>query len=191
MIKNIGFAITGSFCTHQKILEIIKDLVDKGYNIIPIFSEKVSTTDTRFGTAKDFKDKIINLTNRHPIESIVDAEPLGPKEMIDVLVVAPCTGNTLAKLANAIIDNAVTMATKAHLRNNKPVVIGLSSNDALGLNLKNIATLIVTKNVYFVPFGQDNPEKKPKSLIADYNQIEKTMLEAIAEKQIQPILLKN
>ncbi|MDD4211117.1 MAG: dipicolinate synthase subunit B [Clostridia bacterium] len=191
MIKNIGFAITGSFCTHQKILEIIKDLVDKGYNIIPIFSEKVSTTDTRFGTAKDFKDKIINLTNRHPIESIVDAEPLGPKGMIDVLVVAPCTGNTLAKLANAIIDNAVTMATKAHLRNNKPVVIGLSSNDALGLNLKNIATLIVTKNVYFVPFGQDNPEKKPKSLIADYNQIEKTMLEAIAEKQIQPILLKN
>lgn len=191
MIKNIGFAITGSFCTHQKILEIIKDLVDKGYNIIPIFSKKVSTTDTRFGTAKDFKDKIINLTNRHPIESIVDAEPLGPKEMIDVLVVAPCTGNTLAKLANAIIDNAVTMATKAHLRNNKPVVIGLSSNDALGLNLKNIATLIVTKNVYFVPFGQDNPEKKPKSLIADYNQIEKTMLEAIAEKQIQPILLKN
>ena len=187
----MGLQSLALFAPIKKILEIIKDLVDKGYNIIPIFSEKVSTTDTRFGTAKDFKDKIINLTNRHPIESIVDAEPLGPKEMIDVLVVAPCTGNTLAKLANAIIDNAVTMATKAHLRNNKPVVIGLSSNDALGLNLKKYRNANRYKKCLFCAFWSRQSRKKPKSLIADYNQIEKTMLEAIAEKQIQPILLKN
>ncbi len=191
MIKNIGLGITGSFCTHALILEKIKHLVEKGYNIIPIFSEKVSNTNTRFGTAKEFRTQILKLTGREPVESIVDAEPLGPKGLVDVMVIAPCTGNTLAKLADAITDNAVTMATKAHLRNNKPVVIAISTNDALGLNLKNIATLINTKNIYFVPFTQDNPEKKPNSMIADYNKIEETILKAETREQIQPILLKK
>ena len=191
MIKNIGMAITGSFCTHDKILEKIEELKNKGYNIIPIFSDKVSTTDTRFGSAKAFRKKIIELTGNIPVENIVEAEPLGPKGMIDALIVAPCTGNTLAKLANAITDNAVTMATKAHLRNNKPVVIAISTNDALGLNLSSIATLMNSKNVYFVPFGQDNPDKKPKSMIADWNLLEETLLKAEENEQIQPVLIKN
>ena len=140
----IGFGITGSFCTHDLILNEIKNLVEKGYKIIPILTDKVLTTSTRFGTAQDFILKIENLTGNKVVSTIVEAEPIGPKNLIDILVVAPTTGNTLAKLANAITDNAVTMVFKAHVRNNKPVVIGISSNDALGLNLKNIATLLAT-----------------------------------------------
>ena len=190
MIKNIGLGVTGSFCTHDRILETAKELKQKGYNVIPIFTDKVSTTNTRFGTFKDFKNKMIKITENTPVETIVEAEPLGPKNMIDVMVIAPCTGNTLAKLANAITDNAVTMATKAHLRNNKPVVIGISTNDALGLNLKNIATLMNSKNIYFVPFSQDNALKKPKSMICDWNLIEPTILKAVENEQIQPVLTK-
>lgn len=187
----IGFGITGSFCTHDLILNEIKNLVEKGYKIIPILTDKVLTTSTRFGTAQDFILKIENLTGNKVVSTIVEAEPIGPKNLIDILVVAPTTGNTLAKLANAITDNAVTMVFKAHVRNNKPVVIGISSNDALGLNLKNIATLLNTKNIYFVPFAQDDPIKKPKSLIADYSKIEETIEGALKGEQIQPLLIKE
>ena len=186
----VGFAITGSFCTHEKILKILKDLVEKGYDILPIFSYSVKNTDTRFGTAKDFYEKVVEITGKTPVDTIVGAEPIGPKNMIDILVVAPCTGNTLSKLANAITDTPPTMVAKAHLRNNKPLVIAVSSNDALGLNMKNLATLMSTKNIYFVPFGQDDAIKKPKSLIADYDLVEKTILYALKQEQIQPILLK-
>ena len=186
----VGFAITGSFCTHEKILKILKDLVEKGYDILPIFSYSVKNTDTRFGTAKDFYEKVVEITGKIPVDTIVGAEPIGPKNMIDILVVAPCTGNTLSKLANAITDTPPTMVAKAHLRNNKPLVIAVSSNDALGLNMKNLATLMSTKNIYFVPFGQDDAIKKPKSLIADYDLVEKTILYALKQEQIQPILLK-
>lgn len=186
----VGFAITGSFCTHEKILKILKDLVEKGYDILPIFSYSVKNTDTRFGTAKDFYEKVVEITGKTPVDTIVGAEPIGPKNMIDILVVAPCTGNTLSKLANAITDTPPTMVAKAHLRNNKPLVVAVSSNDALGLNMKNLATLMSTKNIYFVPFGQDDAIKKPKSLIADYDLVEKTILYALKQEQIQPILLK-
>ena len=188
MIKNIGFAITGSFCTHERILDSIKDLVSKGYNIVPIVTSAVANTDTRFGTATDFINSLKLITGNTPIDNIVSAEPIGPNNLIDILVVAPCTGNTLSKLANAITDNAVTMVAKSHLRNNKPVVIGISTNDALGQNSFNLAKLINSKNIYFVPFAQDDALKKPKSLISDWTLIEDTVLEAVQGKQIQPIL---
>lgn len=187
---NVGFAICGSFCTFDKILEEIKKLVDNGYNLIPILSNNAYSMDTRFGDALSFREKVEKITGNKIVVSIQDAEPIGPKNLIDILVVAPTTGNTLAKLANGITDNAVTMVFKAHIRNNKPVVIGVSTNDALGLNLKNIATLMNFKSVYFVPFGQDDAIKKPKSLIADYSKIEETMESAINGVQLQPILLK-
>lgn len=190
MIKNIGYAITGSFCTHAVILDSVKELVSKGYNILPIITNSVASTDTRFGTAIDFINSLKLITGNTPIDNIVSAEPVGPNNLIDVLVVAPCTGNTLSKLANAITDNAVTMVAKSHLRNNKPVVIGISTNDALGLNSYNLAKLINSKNIYFVPFSQDDAFKKPKSLIADWSLIEDTVLEAMQGKQIQPILKK-
>lgn len=187
---NIGFAITGSFCTHNQILSEIQKLKNNNNNVIPIITESVKNIDTRFGKASDFINSLIEITGNNPVSTLVEAEPMGPKNMIDVLVIAPCTGNTLSKLANGISDNAVTMCFKAHIRNNKPVVIGISSNDALGLNLKNIAILLQTKNIYFVPFEQDNPQNKPKSLISDYSQIKHTIDEAMQGRQIQPILKK-
>jgi len=186
---NIGFCITGSFCTHSLILEEIKKLKEKGYKIIPIVSDNVYSLDTRFGCAKKFIEDLENITQEKVIHSIVETEPLGPKNAIDVIVVAPCTGNTLAKLALGLSDNAVTMATKSHMRNNKPVVIGVSSNDALGLNLKNISTLLNSKNIYFIPFRQDSPSGKPKSLVADFSKIEETIKEAMSGTQIEPLLL--
>ena len=188
---NIGFGITGSFCTHKLILEEIKILVEKGYNIIPILSDSVQKFSTRFGRKENFISEIERITGNVVVSNIVEAEPIGPNNLIDVFVVAPTTGNTLSKLANAITDNAVTMVFKSHVRNNKPVVVGISSNDGLGLNLKNIATLLNTKNIYFVPFGQDDPVKKPKSLIADYSKIEDTILSAVKGEQIQPLLLRE
>jgi len=189
-LKNIGFAITGSFCTHQTILEEIKNLKAKGYNIFPILSEISATTDTRFGKAENFIKDLTTITGNAPLSNIVCVEPTGPQNLFDIIVVAPCTGNTLAKIANGINDTAITMAVKAHIRNNKPVVIGISTNDGLGLNMKNVATLMSSKNFYLVPFGQDEFEKKPKSLVADWSQIEKTMQLAMIGEQIQPILLK-
>ena len=190
-VKNIGFAITGSFCTHEKILEEIQNLVNKGYNIYPILSTNSAEVDTRFGKAEDFLLNLEKTTGHKPFTTIVEVEPTGPKNMFDLIVVAPCTGNTLAKMANGINDTPVTMAVKAHLRNNKPVVIGISTNDALGLNFQNIATLFNTKNIYFVPFGQDDYQNKPKSLVADWSKLEDTITKAYAGEQIQPVLLKE
>ena len=189
MVKNIGLGICGSFCTHKKILEVLKSLIAMGYNVLPIITESVRSTNTRFGRAKDFIMEVEKITGHEVIDSLVKAEPVGPNNLIDVLVVAPCTGNTLSKLANAITDNALTMVAKSHLRNNKPIVIGISSNDALGQNAINLAKLLSAKNFYFVPFMQDDFEKKPKSLICNWDLIADTIEEASIGKQIQPLLL--
>ena len=185
---NIGFGITGSFCTHKKILEELEELVKKGYNIVPIVTTEVYKTTTRFGSASNFIKNIEKITNNKVINNIVAAEPLGPKKLIDVLVIAPCTGNTLSKLANAQTDNAVTMTAKSLMRNNKPVIIGISTNDALGLNMYNIAKLINTKGIFFIPMHQDDPINKPKSLIANWEKLEETLLNALKNTQIQPLL---
>ncbi len=186
---NIGIAITGSFCTYSKILDEIKKLVNEGNNVIPIVSKEVYSMDTRFGQAKEFIASLKEITKNDVIHTIVDAEPLGPKGLIDVLVVAPCTGNTLAKLANGLSDDAVTMSAKAHMRNYKPLVVSISSNDALGFNLQNIAKLMTAKGVYFVPFRQDAPQQKPKSMIGDLDLLGETIALAYQNKQIQPIIL--
>jgi len=188
--KNIGFGITGSHCTFQEILPIIKDLVEHGANVIPIASNTVMNTDTRFGTAEDFIKKVEDITGNKIISSIVEAEPLGPNKLLDVMVIAPCTGNTLARLANAITDSPVLMAAKTQMRNQKPLVIAISTNDGLGLNAKNIATLLTMKNIYFVPFGQDSPDKKPNSLIAKMDLILPTCEFALNYRQIQPIIVE-
>ena len=185
---NIVFALTGSFCCHKDVVEEIRNLVKKGYNVIPFLTPTTLKTSTRFGTAEDLQRSLYEITGNSPVSTIVEAEPMGPSGMIDVLVVAPCTGNTLSKLANGITDNAVTMIAKAMSRNYKPVVVGVSTNDGLGLSLKNVATLIPSKNYYFVPFGQDNPEKKPKSLVAKWTEIENSVQKALQGKQIQPLL---
>lgn len=185
---NIGLCITGSFCTFDKITGEIQKMVDSGHRVLPIVSEAVLHTDTRFGNAEEFVGKIEQITGKKVISSIVEAEPLGPSGAIDVLCIAPCTGNTLAKLSCGISDDAVTMSCKAHMRNYKPLVIAISTNDALGLNMMNIATLMNEKNVFFVPFGQDNPTVKPKSMIADYDMLLDTILLAKEGKQIQPVI---
>ncbi|MBR2614357.1 MAG: dipicolinate synthase subunit B [Clostridia bacterium] len=190
VIKKIGVGITGSFCTHDKILNEIEKLISKGYEVLPIITDAVKNTDTRFGTAKDFINKLEKITANKVVDNIVKAEPIGPKNLIDILLIAPCTGNTLSKLANAITDNAVLMTAKAHVRNNKPLVVGISSNDNLGLNFNNLAKLLNSKNVYFVPFGQDDPTNKPKSLICNWNLIEETLLSAMNKVQLQPLFLK-
>lgn len=185
---NVGLAITGSFCTFDKIEEEVKRLVEEGAILHPIFSSNVQTIDSRFGSTTDYINKICTLTSHEPIKKIEEAEPIGPKGYLDILLIAPCTGNTLAKLANGITDTPVLMAAKAHLRNSKPLVISLSTNDAMGINFKNIGTLFNAKNIYFVPFGQDNPAKKPNSMIAHTEQIVKTLESALEGKQIQPVL---
>ncbi len=187
----IGYAITGSFCTFAKIIPQIEKLVSEGADVLPIVSESVNEYDTRFGKAEDFKNKLQTITGKIPISTIVEAEPIGPKALLDVLVIAPCTGNTISKIANAITDGPVTMACKAHLRNMKPVVIAVSTNDGLGANAKNIGALLNMKNIFMVPFGQDDPDKKCTSLVADFDLILPSILEAIQNKQIQPILIKN
>lgn len=189
MNKKIGFAISGSFCTFKQTLEAMNDLVNANYELIPVFSFAVNELDTRFFKATDFKNAVIKITGREPITSIVGAEPLGTKEKLDIMVVAPCTGNTLSKIAYGITDTPVTMAVKAHLRNNRPVLLSLSSNDALGANAKNLGVLLNTKNIYFVPFGQDNPELKTKSLIADTKKILPALESAFKGKQIQPLFV--
>jgi dipicolinate synthase subunit B len=185
----IGFAITGSFCTFGKIMPEIQRIVDEGSEVFPIMSEASYNTDTRFGSAAGFIDQIEAMTGKKIIATIKDAEPIGPKSLLDVIVIAPCTGNTIAKLANAITDTPVTMSVKAHLRNSKPVVIAISTNDGLGTNAKNIGALLNLKNIFFVPLRQDNPKDKPNSLVADMDLIIPTIIEALNNKQIQPIML--
>ena len=188
---NVGLCITGSFCTHADILKEIKHLKENNLNILPIISYSVATTDTRFGMADKFIENLTSLTDKSPIKTITDAEPLGPGNFLDIMVIAPCTGNTLSKLNNAITDTPVLMAAKAHLRNNKPLVISVSTNDALGNSFKNIAELMNKKNIFFVPFTQDNPTQKPNSLISDMSLILPTIQHALTSKQIQPILTNS
>lgn len=185
----IGFAVTGSHCTIEEVMPEVQKLVDEGAQVFPIISQSVDQTDTRFGTAEQWKDQLKKITGKDIIDSIVAAEPVGPNKMFDVLVVAPCTGNTLAKLANAITDGPVLMAIKAHLRNQRPVILGISTNDGLGLNAKNIGILLNTKYIYMVPFGQDNPSGKPNSLKAKMALIADTVLMALQGKQMQPVLI--
>lgn len=187
----VGIAITGSFCTFDTVMAEIKRLVEEGAEVYPIMSYNASSLDTKFGLAKDWIEKIETATGNKIISTIQDAEPIGPTGFLDVLVIAPCTGNTLAKIANGITDTPVCMAYKAHLRNGKPVVIAISTNDALGANAKNLGLLLDKKNVYFVPFSQDDPIKKPTSIIAHYDMIIPTILEALKGKQIQPILYRS
>lgn len=186
--KNIGLAVTGSFCTFSKIEQEIRHLVEAGANVYPIFSSNVQTTDSRFGNTGEYIRHISELTGRQPILKIEEAEPIGPQGYLDILLIAPCTGNTLAKLASGITDTPVLMAAKAHLRNEKPLVISISTNDALGMNFKNIGLLFHTKHIYFVPFSQDNPAKKPNSMIARTELIEETLKAALEERQIQPVI---
>jgi len=184
----LGFAFCGSFCNFSNVLKIYEQLAET-HELIPILSENAARCDTRFGTAEDFVERVESLAGRRAVRTIVEAEPLGPSNAMDVLVIAPCTGNTMAKLAAGITDGPVTMAAKSHLRNGKPVVIALASNDALSASAPNIAALLNRKHYYFVPFGQDNAETKPTSLIADFTQIGETAKAALEGKQLQPLLL--
>ena len=185
-----GYAVCGSFCTISDSLKQIPVLKEKGFNIIPILSNTVFTTDNRFNKAEDLLKEIEDLTNNKIIHTVTGAEPIGPKKLLDVLIISPCTGNTLAKLANGITDSSVTMAAKAHLRNNRPIVLAIATNDALGASAINIGKLLNTKNIYFVPFGQDDPMGKNNSLISDFSKIPEAVEKALNGEQLQPILLK-
>lgn len=185
----IGYAFCGSFCTHAKALTELERLLAAGYEIQPIMSETVWQTDTRFGTAEALRSRVESLCARPVIHTVVDAEPLGPAVPLEALILSPCTGNTLAKIANGITDNTVCMAAKAHLRSDRPLVISLASNDALSANLRNIATLLSRKQVYFVPMHQDDPEKKPHSLVAEFSLLQPTLQAAFNGKQFRRLFL--
>lgn len=184
----VGFALCGSFCTFSSVIDEMIHLKEKGYEIVPIMSYNAYSTDTRFGKAKDHISRIEEICGRKIIASITGAEPIGPKKMLDVLLIEPCTGNTTAKLANGITDTPVTLAAKSHLRNDRPVVIALSTNDSLSGSARNIGKLMNTRNIFFVPFRQDSPESKPRSMIADFEKTEETILAAIKNIQIQPMI---
>ena len=186
----VGFAFCGSFCTHQKVLREMEKLCER-YTIIPILSESAAATDTRFGRAEDFAAAVEAAAGRPAIRTVEEAEPIGPKALLDVLVIAPCTGNTLGKLAGGITDTSVTMAAKAHLRNGRPVVVAVASNDGLSGSAANLGTLLNRRGYYFVPFGQDDPVRKPCSLMADFTRIGETVEEALAGRQLQPVLLRQ
>ncbi|UOF89404.1 dipicolinate synthase subunit B [Fodinisporobacter ferrooxydans] len=189
--KTIGFGITGSHCTYAEVFPEIERLVNAGATVVPILSYTMIHTSTRFGEAGEWAEKIEKVTGQKPIATIPDAEPLGPSKRLDCLVIAPCTGSTLARLANAITDSAILMAAKATIRNDRPVVIGISTNDGLGLNAANLAKLLAAKNFYFVPFGQDDPDKKMNSLVARMNMILPACESALEKKQIQPLLVEK
>lgn len=189
--KKIGFALTGSYCMFHAVFPEMKKLCETGADVIPVLSYNVASTDTRFINAKDLKVLLKDITGKDPIETIVDAEPFGPQKTLDLLIVAPCTGNTLAKIAAAVTDTPVTMAVKAHLRNERPVLIAVSTNDGLSANAKNLGILLNSKNVYFVPFRQDNYVKKSNSLVADMSLIVPASKSALEEKQMQPIILQG
>ena len=185
---NIGFAMCGSFCTFSKTFPIMK-LLSQEHTITPIFSDVTYNTDTRFGTALEHRITAEEICGISPLHTIAQAEPIGPKKLFDILIIAPCTGNTLAKLAHGIADGPVTMAAKSHLRNGRPVIVAISTNDALAGAAENIGKLLSRKYYYFVPFGQDDAHKKPTSIVADFTKIPQTLEMALAGQQIQPILL--
>lgn len=184
----IGVGFTGSFCTYEKAFSELEILKEQGAEIQTIFSNASQSIDCRFGKAEDFIEKAKQITGKNPILSIETAEPIGPKSLLDILVILPCTGNTIAKLANGITDTPVLMAAKAHLRNEKPLVLSVSTNDALGMNMKNIGILLNTKHIYFIPFGQDSPGKKPNSMIAHTELLVPTLEAALMKKQYQPVI---
>ena len=186
----VGVAMCGSYCTYAKAMEAIERMCGE-YEVTPIMSENSASTDSRFGKAADFKSRLTDMTGKEIIDTIYSAEPIGPRGLLDILVILPCTGNTIGKMANGITDSAVTMAAKGHLRNNRPVVIAVSTNDGLGSNAKNIGELMNRKNIYFVPFYQDDPEKKPCSLVADFDLVEDTIEKALSGRQIQPMLISK
>ena len=187
-MSNIGFALTGSFCTFERAIEQMKNLTDAGHNVTPIMSYHAYNLDTKFGDAKDFIEKIESCCSRPVIHTIAQAEPIGPKKMFDVLLVEPCSGNTLAKLAAGIVDTPVLMAVKSHLRNARPVLIAVSTNDALGNSAKNIGALLNMKHVYFIPMGQDDMYRKPRSIVADFDMTEHALNAALEGVQLQPII---
>lgn len=187
----VGFALTGSHCTLEEIMPQIKRFVDHGAKVVPIVSNTVMTTDTRFGKSVDWLQQIRDMTGNEIISSIVEAEPLGPSKLLDVMLIAPCTGNTTSKLANAMTESPVLMAAKAQMRNQRPLVLAISTNDGLGLNAMNIAKLLITKNIYFVPFGQDAPSVKSNSLVARMDLVMETCEMALSGKQLQPMLIER
>lgn len=190
-LKNIkiGFALTGSFCTFSKAIEQMENLVKLGAEVIPIMSYNSYDLDTKFGSASEHINRIKQITNKEIIHTIQEAEPIGPKKMTDIMIVAPCSGNTIAKLANGITDTPVIMAVKSHLRNQLPVVIAISTNDALSSSAENIGKILNRNNYYFVPFRQDNPITKPNSLVFDSKLIIETLEKALEREQIQPVIL--
>lgn len=186
--KTIGFALTGSFCTLEAAVTQLEGIIAAGANVLPIISNNVNDMDTRFGKADVLKDRLVRITGNQIIKTIPQAEPIGPKGLLDILVVCPCTGNTLAKIAAGVTDNSVTMAVKAHLRNDRPVVIAISTNDGLSGNAQNIGKLLNSKNIYFVPFGQDDPVGKKTSLVAKNELVAETLELALEKIQLQPLL---
>ncbi|MCL2678649.1 MAG: dipicolinate synthase subunit B [Clostridiales bacterium] len=186
----VGFAVTGSHCTLKEAVKAMEEVKKAGAEIMPIISFSVKNEDTKFGRAEFWREKIEGICGGSLIDSIVLAEPIGPQRLLDVLLIAPCSGNTMAKLALGISDSPVLMAAKAHLRNQKPLVLAISTNDGLGANAKNLGLLLNTKNVYMVPFGQDNPKEKASSLLSDMKRIPSALAEALAGRQLQPVLLQ-
>lgn len=186
----IGFALCGSFCTFDQVIDILKRVAEK-YSVIPIMSHNSASIDSRFGEASDFIARVESICGRPVITKIEESEPIGPQKLLDLLIIAPCTGNTIAKIANGITDTGVAMAYKAHLRNQRPVLLAISTNDALGANAPNIGRLLNRKHNYFVPFYQDDPFNKPTSAIADFDQIPKAIEAALKERQLQPLMCSN
>lgn len=189
--KKIGFGLTGSHCTYDAVYPQIEKLVREGAEVLPVVTFTVKNTETRFGNGEDWVKRIEELTGNQAIDSIVKAEPLGPKIPLDCMVIAPLTGNSMSKFANAMTDSPVLMAAKATLRNGKPVVLGISTNDALGLNGMNLMRLMATKNIFFIPFGQDDPVKKPNSMVARMEMLSETIENAIGGKQLQPVIIEK
>lgn len=185
----IGFALTGSFCTHARALTALQILIDRGYHVTPILSEAAATTNTRFGTADELRNQLVKRTGIPVIDSIFAAEPIGPKALFDALIVAPCTANTMAKLAAGIADGTVTMAVKSHLRGGRPVILAVSTNDGLAASAANLGALLARRHYFFVPLRQDAPHAKPRSLVADFTYLPDTIEAALHGEQIQPILL--
>lgn len=188
--KRIGFGLTGSHCTYDAVMPEIKKLITKGADVIPIVSYTVQSTNTRFGKGEEWVKKLEEMTGHQVIDTIVKAEPLGPKLPLDCMVIAPLTGNSMSKLANAMTDSPVLMAAKATMRNHRPVVVGISTNDALGLNGVNLMRLMAAKNIYFIPFGQDDPFKKPNSMVAHMPLLLDTVEAALEGRQIQPVIVE-
>lgn len=188
MIKTIGYCLTGSFCTFSKSIKQIERFKDEGYNIIPILSYNTQKTDSRFGKAKDFRDEVERITGNKALCTLEEVEPIGPKKLLDLLIISPCTGNTIGKLAAGIYDTPVTMAAKSHIRNERPVLLGVSTNDGLRGSAKNIGILLNSRHFYFIPFSQDDPVKKPFSIVCDFEKTLEAARYALEEKQIQPVI---